>query len=136
MNKITKTIALFAFVVVAISATTASVLAYQGDPSTQGPNYSTEQHDAMQAAMDNNDYDAWAELMAGHGHVADMVTAENFDRFVEAHNLALAGDLEGAKAIRTELGLGNMDGSGQRQGHGAGNGSGPNANNGNGPNLE
>jgi len=89
------------------------VAAYQGDPSVQGPNYTEERHTAMLAAFENNDYQAWSELMAGKGRVTQVVTAENFARFAEAHRLAAAGDVEGAKLIRTELGLGLRNGAGQ-----------------------
>jgi len=89
------------------------VAAYQGDPSVQGPNHTEERHAAILAAFENNDYQAWSELMAGKGRVTQMVNEENFPRFAEAHRLAAAGDVEGAKQIRTELGLGLRNGAGQ-----------------------
>lgn len=101
--------------------------AYQGDPSVQGPNCTAERHEAMEQAFENNDYNAWKELMSGKGRVTQVVTEENFVRFVEAHELAEEGNLDGAKQIRQELGLGlgnrNGDGSGQGQkGQGSGQG--------------
>ncbi len=107
--------------------TASSVYAYQGDPSVEGPDHSPERHDAMEQAFETNDYNAWKDLMAGKGRVAQVVNADNFDRFAEAHALAENGDLEGSKAIRAELGLGLKDGSGQGQGQkggGQGNGAG------------
>jgi hypothetical protein len=59
----------------------------------------------MTAAFETSDYDAWLALMDGKGKVTQVVTEENFSTFVEAHNLAKAGDIEGSKALRTELGL-------------------------------
>ena len=91
--------------------------AYQGDPSVQGPNCTAERHEAMEQAFENNDYNAWKELMSGKGRVTQVVTEENFARFAEAHELAEEGNLDEAKQIRRELGLGlgnrNGDGSGQ-----------------------
>jgi hypothetical protein len=96
--------------------------AYQGDLSVTGPNYSADRHEAMQQAFAEDDYEAWKELMDGKGHVVEMVTKENFTEFARAHELALAGDIEGAREIRQELGLGQgqRHGQGDRTGAGAG----------------
>lgn len=94
--------------------------AYQGDPTVTGPNYSADRHEAMEQAFADGDYEAWKELMDGKGRVAEIVTDENFDEFARAHELAEAGDLEGAQEIRQELGLGQ----GQRHGQGDGTGAG------------
>ena len=101
-------------------ATASGVLAYRGDPNVQGPNYSPERHEAMTKAFENNDYNAWKELMQGKGRVTQAVNEGNFARFAEAHKLALEGKTEEAKSIRTELGLGLRNGSGQGQGMGYG----------------
>lgn len=105
---------------------TQKAYAYQGDPGVQGPNCSDERHEAMTQAFENYDYNAWKELMDGKGRVTEVITEENFARFVEAHNLALSGDIDGADAIRTELGLGTgegyRNGQGLRDGSGDGNG--------------
>jgi len=92
--------------------------AYRGDPSVQGPEYSAERHEAMTQAFDSNDYQAWKEQMEGRGRVTEVITEENFARFIEAHRLALAGDIEGAAQIRAELGLGLRNGTGQGRGQG------------------
>jgi len=92
--------------------------AYQGDPSVQGPEYSAERHEAMTQAFDSNDYQAWKEQMEGRGRVTEVITEENFARFIEAHRLALVGDIEGAAQIRAELGLGLRNGTGQGRGQG------------------
>ena len=104
----------------------ATASAYQGDYSKPGPNYSSERHAAMEEAMENTDYQAWSELMSGRGRVTEVITEENFAKFVEAHQLAQAGDRDGADEIRKELGLRTRDGSrmgvgyGQRKSMGAG----------------
>ncbi len=114
---------------------TSVVSAYQGNPGVQGPDYSLERHTAMTQAFETNDYNDWADLMSNKGRVTEVINADNFDDFVKAHNLAMDGDLEGAKAIRADLGLGlgnkdgdmgqgkNLkDGSGNKEGRGNGQG--------------
>jgi len=94
--------------------------AYRGDPSVQGPYCTGEQQVAMDQAFENNDYDAWVELMGGKGKVTQIITGENFAQFAEAHKLAEEGKIQEANAIRQELGLGtgsqNRNGSGQGSG--------------------
>jgi len=102
-------------------------VAYQGDLSIQDPNCTSERHEAMEQAFENNNYNDWKELMSGKGRVTQVVTEDNLARFAEAHELAEEGNLDEARAISQELGLGlgnrNGDGSGQgnkRQGMGQG----------------
>jgi len=93
--------------------------AFRGDPTKNGPNYTTELHTAMQTALETNDYDAWKELLPNkNSRVAEVITKDNFAKFAEAYRLAKSGDLTGAKAIRQELGLGLKDGSGLGKGNG------------------
>ncbi len=99
---------------IGIAASTA--LAYRGDPAVTGPNYTAERHTAMETAMDTKNYTAWKELMAGRGRVTQVVTADNFAKFVEARDLAEAGKTAEAAAIRTELGLGQGNGAGRGMG--------------------
>jgi len=85
-------------------------------PNVKGPNYSAERHEAMQNAFENHDYEAWKGLMqeVGRVRVVEAINADNFDKFVEAHELASQGKFEEAREIRKELGLGKKDGSGRR----------------------
>lgn len=94
-------------------ATSSTANAYRGDPSVKGPNYSIERHTAMEKAFDTNDYLAWKNLMQNKGKVTQIINKDNFAKFAEAHKLAEKGDLEGAKKIRQELGLGLKNGSRQ-----------------------
>lgn len=126
-NKKTMLFGATALVLGGLIMTPRLVGAYQGDPSVQGPDCSSERHETMEQAFGNNDYNAWKELMSGKGRVTQVITEENFARFAEAHKLAEEGRLEEAKAIRQELGLGlgnrNGDGSGQgNKGQGMGQG--------------
>ncbi len=122
MNKKSILVGAAALIIGGLSLSPKLVSAYQGDPSVQGPNCTTERHEAMEQAFESNDYNAWKELMSGRGRVTQVVTEENFARFAEAHKLAQEGKLDEAKAIRQELGLGlgsrNGDGSGQGMGRG------------------
>jgi len=107
---------------------TEKVSAYQGDYTQKGPDCDSEKHEAMETAFENNDYQAWADLMEGKGRVTQVVTEDNFARFAEAHRLAEEGDYDGADAIRQELGLrtrnGEKVGAGYKQGNGQGMGMG------------
>lgn len=105
----------FALAIAAVAIASPS-LAYRGDPSVEGPDCSPEKHAVMEKAFQDNDYGAWKELMNGKGRVVQAVNADNFARFAEAHKLAEEGNLEEAKAIRAELGLGLKNGSGRDQG--------------------
>ena len=87
--------------------------AYRGDSNVSGPDCNPERHEAMMVAFGNNDYNSWKNLMSGKGRVTQVVTEQNFARFAEAHKLMQEGDIEGAKAIRSELGLGQNNGWGK-----------------------
>jgi len=101
----------------------SAVDAYRGDPGVEGPECTEERHQEMEQAFENNDYQAWKNLMQGKGRVIQVVNEDNFARFAEAHKLAEEGDVDGAKQIREELGLGLGNGSGQGQkGQGMGQG--------------
>jgi len=106
-----------------VSGTIASTAnAYRGDPSVKGPNYSVERHTAMEKAFETNDYLAWKNLMQNQGKVTQVINKDNFTKLAEAHKLAEKGDLEGAKKIRQDLGLGLKNGSGQGMRNGLGKG--------------
>ena len=102
----------------------SSAMAYQGDYSKQGPEYSPERHTAMTEAMDSNSYQAWSELMADRGRVAQIINEDNFAQFAEARKLGQVGDVAGADVIRQELGL--RISNGEKVGTGYGNGQGRN----------
>ena len=105
-----------ALVLGATAMSAGSALAYRGDPTVQGPNYSTERHTAMLKAFENKDYTAWKNLMQNRGMASQVITGANFAKFVEAHNLALQGKTVEAQKIRQELGLGSKNGSGRNGG--------------------
>ena len=118
MKKSTKVFGGTLAVVIMCAFAVSSAMAYQGNYSKQGPAYSPERHTAMTEAMENNDYDAWSELMAGRGRITQVINAENFSQFAEARRLVHEGDLEGADEIRKELGLRTRDGEKASAGYG------------------
>jgi len=94
------------------------VMAYRGDLSAQGPNYSEDRHEAMQEAFDTLDYEAWVTLMTENGRhprVVDVVTAENFETFVQAHEAMEDGNIDLAKELKAKLGLGQGKMAGNNQ---------------------
>ncbi len=99
------------------------VVAYQGDYSIEGPDYSEERHETMEQVFDNLDYDAWVTLMTESGRsqrVLNVITEDNFETFVEAREAGKSGDFERASELRAELGLRN--GNGPKDGNGFGGG--------------
>ncbi len=124
MKKIFLGLGTLALVLGTFSALATPVNAYRGDPSIKGPSYSTERHAAMEKAFETNDFLAWKNLMQNRGRVTQIINENNFVKFAEAHRLAEKGDLEEAKKIRQELGLGLKNGQGQRNVNGVGRGAG------------
>ena len=103
-----------------------SIHAYQGDYTKKGPNCTTDRHEAMEKAFDNNDYNAWKNLMQGRGRATQVVTKDNFAKFAQAHKLAEQGKYAEADAIRKNLGLRTRDGQKIGAGYGQGQGMGQN----------
>lgn len=97
---------------------TNSSYAYRGDPSVSGPYHTEEREVAMEKAFDNNDYNAWKNLMQGRGRVTQIINQNNFAQFAKAHNLAEEGKIAEANQIRKDLGLGLQNGNGQGMGIG------------------
>jgi len=114
MKKTTLGLGTLALVLGVTAISAGPILAYRGDPTIQGPNYSTERHTAMLKAFENKDYTAWKNLMQNRGMATKVITETNFAKFVEAHNLALQGKTAEAQKIRQELGLGLQNGSGRK----------------------
>lgn len=120
MNKTSILLGLTALVLGGAVVAPKAVLAYRGDPNVKGPNYTEERHTAMEKAFDTKDYNAWKTLMAGKGRVTQVVNAQNFAKFAEAHELAQQGKTDEANKVRAELGLGLRSGAGMGQGMGYG----------------
>jgi hypothetical protein len=120
MNKTSIIFGLAALVIGGAVLAPQAVLAYRGDPTVKGPNYTEERHTAMEKAFENKDYNAWKTLMDGRGRATQVINKDNFAKFAEAHKLAEQGKTAEANKIRTELGLGLQNGTGMGQGMGMG----------------
>jgi len=121
MKKLNKSkVGMLALSVLVLGGVGYSVSAYQGDYTQKGPNYSEERHELMTTTFEANDYNAWKDLMSDRGRVTEVVNEDNFAQFAEAHQLGLAGDVEGANAIRAELGLRSSGGERMGSGYGGG----------------
>ena len=118
MKKMTLGLGALALILGTVGVSTGTALAYQGDPAVTGPNYSAERHAQMEQAFENNDYEAWKNLMQGRGRMAQAITKENFPKFAEMHELMERGEVAEAQKVRQELGLGLRDGSGKGMGMG------------------
>lgn len=83
-----------------------SAFAYQGDFSKNGPNYTPDFEAQITEVLTNKDYNGWKNLVeskVGNGSVGDVITQDNFDKFVEAWKLANDGKIKEANAIRKAL---------------------------------
>jgi hypothetical protein len=116
MKKISIITLTIAAIAVSLMTFSNSAYAYRGDPAVKGPNYSESRELAMEKAFDNNDYNAWKNLMQGKGRVIQVINKDNFAQFAKAHNLAEEGKIAEANQIRTQLGLGLQNGSGKGMG--------------------
>lgn len=113
-----------------------TALAYQGDFSKKGPNYTPEFEAQITEVMTNNDYEGWKNLMekkVGNARVVEKINKDNFSKFVEAWKLAKEGKIKEANIIRKELELRTSDVerqlNGMRHGMGMGRGNGHGMNN-------
>jgi len=118
MNKKTIMFGLTTLILGGLVLAPKAVEAYRGDPSVKGPNYTEERHTAMEKAFEAKDYNAWKNLMQGRGRATQVVNAQNFAKFAQAHELAEQGKIAEANQIRQELGLGMQNGSGMGMGMG------------------
>ncbi len=108
-----RTMALVAFGVGvgALATVGFSASAFGGGAGERGCD--SEKREAMHEALENRDYNTWQELVEGQP-IANKITEENFDTFVELHEAMEAGEWEKANELRQTLGLGGL---GFRKGH-------------------
>lgn len=107
---------LLASLIVAWWLATASTFAYQGTPWVQNSNPTDPvRHEAMQKALTTNNYTEWKELMAWKGILNKITTEEQFKSFIAMRDAYTKGDLTTYNKLKTELGLGLKDWSGQKQ---------------------
>lgn len=117
MNKKTLLVAVLAMGVLG-TVGISQVSAYRGDYTEVGPNHTQEREDAMVKVMAEKDYEGWKELMTGDGRKPGVLrkvdSKEEFNQFAQAYELGKDGKVEEANAIRSELGLGNSNGGGNK----------------------
>lgn len=112
MKMKTRTIwAFFAVFLISAIAFTGIAYAYRGNTEEVSPNYSSEVHEQLKAAIESGDYDEWLRLREGnglptYGRMFQVINRENFEKYRDLHNANLAGDVETANSIKAELGLG------------------------------
>lgn len=63
-----------------------------------------EKHNAIQQAVESNDYTAFAEAVADTP-LSEKITLENFETFKAFHTAKTSGDTETARQLAQELGL-------------------------------
>lgn len=90
--------------VVLVGAGVASAAQY-GKARENNPNFPPDNHEEVMRAIEDNDYDAWAELMVDKPFAED-VTQDNFDTLVQIHTLMQEGNIEEANELRKEMGIG------------------------------
>jgi len=91
------------------------VLAYRGDATVKGPNYTEERHNANVAAFKKGDYKSWVANMSGKG-VTRFVNESNFKEFSAAQLAAQKGDSTLINAFRAKYGMGQGNGQGRGMG--------------------
>jgi hypothetical protein len=82
----------------------------------------SKNRDAIEEAIEANNFKTWSTLSSefDRGRAFEVITEENFSKFVEMHNAMEAGNYEEANELRKELGLNvrPQDGSGKQNGRG------------------
>lgn len=120
-NQIVLSFAALALGLVAIKSFKPA-LAYRGDATVKGPNYSEARHTTNVTAFEKGDYKSWSANMAGRG-ATRFVTEANFKEFAKAQLAAQKGDSTLLNAFRAKYGMGQGNGSGcQGNGQGMGRG--------------
>lgn len=107
-------IAALALGLVAVKSFTP-VLAYRGDATVKGPNYTAERHNTNVAAFEKGDYKAWVTNMSGRG-ATRFVNESNFKEFSKAQLAAQKGNLTLLNAFRAKYGMGQGNGQGRGTG--------------------
>ena len=110
-NKIVLGIAALALGLVAVKSFTP-VMAYRGDATVKGPNYTEERHNVNVTAFQKGDYKAWVANMTGRG-ATRFVNESNFNEFAKAQVASQKGDNTLINAFRAKYGMGQGNGQGR-----------------------
>lgn len=91
------------------------VLAYRGDATVRGPNYTEARHATNVTAFEKGDYKSWTANMTGRG-ATRFVNESNFSEFAKAQLAAQKGDATLLNAFRAKYGMGQGNGQGRGMG--------------------
>ncbi|MFA6519031.1 MAG: hypothetical protein WCV93_05295 [Candidatus Shapirobacteria bacterium] len=100
-------IATLALGLVAVKSFTPA-LAYRGDATVKGPNYTEARHATNVTAFEKGDYKAWVANMAGRG-ATRFVNEANFKEFATAQLASQKGDSTLLNAFRAKYGMGHRN---------------------------
>jgi hypothetical protein len=105
-----------------VGTTSVSAFALEDDSSQKHfGKISSEVHEQVEAAIENNDYVAWVQLMSERPRFAEdngaLLTEETFEKITKAHEYKENGQFEEAQTIMDEL---RPEGKGFGKGHGKG----------------
>jgi hypothetical protein len=104
MKKTTIILGAVALVLGGLFSLTGTVSA-NGETRGKGSEYSRERHEVMVQIFENEDFDAWQEMMQDRDRFVEMVNEDTFSKLVEVHNLKTEGKIDEARQMREELGL-------------------------------
>lgn len=84
----------------------ASAYAYDGkyQKNRKRKNVSIEKQEKILETFENGDYFAWREMVGEKSDIVQVVTKDQFDKFVKARDLARSTNYDEALAISRELG--------------------------------
>ena len=88
------------------------VLAYKGDSTVKGPNYTEARHTVNQTAFAKNDFKSWSANMQGRG-ATRFVNESNFNEFSKAQVASQKGDQTLLNTFRAKYGMGQGNGQGR-----------------------
>jgi len=77
----------------------------RGELGKMGIPHHPEEHQAVEEAIANNDYEAWLAAVGEENKLIEIITEENFPLLVEIYNLKQEGKYEEAREIWQELGI-------------------------------
>jgi hypothetical protein len=101
---------LLAWLVIVGGLATVSTFAYQGAPWVQNPNPTDPvRHEAMQKALESEDYTTWKELMTGRWVLNKITTETQFKSFVAMQDAYEKNDMTEYNKLKTELWLWQKD---------------------------
>lgn len=82
-----------------------TALASQGDFTKGGPNYTPDFEAQITEVMTNKDYEGWKNLIEQKvgSEPTDVITKDNFDKFVQAWKLTNEGKIKEANALKRQL---------------------------------